>query len=236
MNLDSIFNQAKQALIALYGEKLVSLAVFGSAAVGEFLAKVSDINLLVVLTNVGLPEMDAIRKFMRQMQGQPLGTPLLMTKDFIRSSADVFPIEFLEIKEKHQLLFGEDCFSKLKISSQNLRHECEHEIKGRYLRMSQSYLEISEKAEALRQLLLSGHNANFPAFRSLLRLKKIKPPIRREEVLQELVKTFGLNPESLQQADRLRESKLKLDGPGLRELFKEYINEMEKLAKAVDKL
>ena len=41
--------------------------------------------------------------------------PLCMTRKHITTSQDVFPLEFLEIKNSYQLIYGEDIFSSINI-------------------------------------------------------------------------------------------------------------------------
>jgi len=236
MDLEKILGQAQTELKQCLGEKMTSLFVYGSAAIGDYLPESSDINLLVVVDEVDLSVLDTMRQFMKKMGKFRLRPPLLMTPEHIKTSADVFPIEFLEIKEKHRMLWGEDYFADLEINTKNLRHECEHELKGRLLRIRQSFLEISDTVRELKELLLSAHNANFPAFRTALRLKQVIPPLKREEVTAALAEHFSLDAELFETVKKLRCNEVKLDGPALRALLEKYLTEVEKLASFVDRL
>ena len=192
-DMEKIFDRLRGETQALFGHQLVSLAVFGSAATQDFHPGTSDINAVLVLSEVALPQLQKSQELCRRMKKFRLSAPLVMTEAFIRTSADVFPIEFLEIKEKHRLLAGKDCFSRLKIDLKNLRHECEHELKGRLLRLRQSYIEAERRPRQIQSLLLAAHNANYPAFRTALRLKKAKPPVGQDAILDEVAQRFGLN-------------------------------------------
>lgn len=235
-DMEKIFNQLRSEAQGLFGEQLVSLAVFGSAATQDFHPGTSDINAVLVLTEVALPQLQQSQELCRRLKKFRLAAPLVMTEAFIRTSADVFPIEFLEIKEKHLLLAGKDCFSRLKIDLKNLRHECEHELKGRVLRLRQSYMEVGKRPRQVQSLLLAAHNANYPAFRTALRLRKFKPPVEKSAILTEVAAKFDLDASVLLRVRQLRRGELRLGGEQIVELFEKYSEEVEKLAQAVDRL
>jgi predicted nucleotidyltransferase len=224
------------ALRSLYGDNLLGVAVYGSAATGEYLPSVSDVNLVLILKRVELADLERMRGFRRRQRGLRLPVPLLLTPEHIRTSADVFPIEFLEIKEKHLHLWGLDPFSRLRISLANLRHECEHELKGRLLRLRQTYLEAGTGAGPLRQLLLAAHNANYPALRAALRLKRVAPPVTKAEVNAALSKHFRVEPSVLRRLQDLRENRIRLNRKELEALCQHYLNEVSRIASQVDRI
>jgi hypothetical protein len=236
MDMEIIFNRLRGEAQGLFGSELVSLAVFGSAATKDFHPGTSDINAVLILSEVALPQLKKSQELCRRLKKFRLSAPLVMTEAFIRTSADVFPIEFLEIKEKHRLLAGKDCFSRLKIDLKNLRHECEHELKGRLLRLRQSYMEVGRSPRQVQSLLLAAHNANYPAFRTVLRLKKAKPPIDQGAILDEVAQRFDLDGSVLARVRQLRRGELKLGPAEITELFEKYSDEVAKLAEAVDRI
>jgi predicted nucleotidyltransferase len=234
MDIEKIFSELVQETQKAFSNQLISLAVFGSAATQDFLPDTSDVNLVLVLSETGLPQLQLARQLRARMKKIRLAAPLVMTEAFIKNSADVFPIEFLEIKEKNRLLAGKDCFGKLKIDLSNLRHECEHELKGRLLRMRQSFMELGPNPRELQGLLVAAHNANYPALRTALRLKKVKPPLEQGAILNEVAKNFGLDETVLLRVRQLRRSEIKLTPQEVPGLFEQYLREVEKLAQAVD--
>ncbi len=236
MELQKNIELAQKELNQLFGDNLTGLLVYGSAAGDDYLPGSSDLNLLVVLSTLDLQALDTMRQFLKRMGKVRMPAPLMLTREQIWTSADVFPIEYLEIQEKHRLIQGEDPFAGLEINQKNIRHECEHELKGRLLRLRQSFLEIGANAKHLQALLLSAHNANFPAFRATLRIKQVIPPLKKESVTAALAQHFGLDGELFKTVFQLRVKTLTLDGPGMRAVFEKYLVEVEKLAAIVDRL
>ncbi len=236
MTMDKTLDKIRHEVGKAFKQELISLMVYGSAAVNDHQQGSSDINILVVVNDITMDVLDRLRKLIRPLAKAGVNTPLLMTKEHIERSSDVFPIEFLEIKEKHLVLQGEDMFAHLEIETTNLRHECEHELKGRLLRLRQSYLEVGEHVKELKDLLVAAHQANLPSFRTALRLKGIVPPLAKEAVLESLAATFGLNKEVFVKLKLLKQGDLKLTFPMLRGLLETYLHEVEKVARAIDRL
>ncbi len=234
MEKEKMFEEIRSTAQATFKANLISLAVYGSAATEDFMPATSDINIVMVLADASVAQLEQVRTWRTRLRKLRLATPLVLTEEFIKTSADVFPIEFFEIKEKHKLLTGKDCFSKLKIAVTNLRHECEHELKGRVLRLRESYLEVGSDVKALTALLTAAHTANYPAFRTALRLKKVKPPLEQVAILNEVAKRFGVDASVLLRIRQLRRGELKLSSGELVLLMSAYLGEVEKIACTVD--
>ena len=80
--------------------------------------------------------------------------PLVLTPAYIRSSVDVFPIEFLDIKENSILLTGVDLLKEIAIDLSRLREQCEREIKGQLVRFRGSFLEVEGDRKGMEQLVI----------------------------------------------------------------------------------
>src|ERR1035438_4963577 len=88
-------------------ERLVSVILYGSAASGDHHGEFSDLNVLCVLTRVTPAELGASEPVFKWWRdGNP--TPLLLSEEEVRTSTDCFPIEFHDMQERRQVLFGKD--------------------------------------------------------------------------------------------------------------------------------
>ena len=108
-----------QSLKNIYGQGLISVILYGSAASGEFADRQSNLNLLVVLDNAGLDNLSKVSRVINGRKFQLL-RPLFFTEEYIRGSLDVFPIEFLDIKENFAVLYGKENLSDLPVDTINL--------------------------------------------------------------------------------------------------------------------
>ena len=124
---------------AIYREGLASIALYGSAASGEFSTGHSNINLAVVLNDTSLSNLSKIAPILNKNKFRLLNV-LFFTEDCIKSSADVFPVEFLDIKENHNILCGKDIVADLPIDIKNLRFQCEQELKSKIINIKKIYL------------------------------------------------------------------------------------------------
>ena len=97
--------------------------------------------------------------------------PLLLTKEELLDGADVFPIEFLNIKQHHTMLDGEDLLKDLVISKKHLRHQLEFEFRSKLLHIRGEYLRF--KGKDLERLALAAVPVLAPIVGSLLYLKDL---------------------------------------------------------------
>jgi hypothetical protein len=220
-----------------YGERLKSVLLYGSAARGDYIAGKSNLNLLVILTRVGAEELAQGNQIFQKYRKKGVVAPLFFTPEYIATSTDSFPMEFLDIKAHHLLLFGEDPLTDLEIGRQNLRLQCEAEIKGKLVRVRQSFLEIGLDKRKLPGLLTGSLTSFLPAMRHLLRLDKGIEVRKAEEVFSQLEENYGLDGNPFRQIWELKRDKAKRISPEqFKPLFGQYISQLQKLAEIVDKL
>jgi len=222
-----------QAMVGLHGDNLKSISLYGSAVGEDFIPQESNINLLLVMERIDAPD---LKKSLRLIsQGRKKGiVPLLLTVEHMESSTDTFPIEFLEMKDNHILLYGKDILDKLKVNSRNVRLQCEQQLKGGLIRLYQVYLEIGMREKKMRSLLINSLTSLIPIFRSLLRLKGRALPIRKRDIIIDLGKEFAVNDDTFLKVLQMKERKKVEDN--LEKLFSDYLEEIEKLCIICDRM
>jgi predicted nucleotidyltransferase len=142
-NLEQTLNQFTEDVKRTYGETLLSVVLYGSAASNEYVEGRSNINCLVLLKEVTPDELRKCAAHLPEWHKQRISTPLFIDPAYVRSSVDVFPIEFLDMKQRYRLLYGEDFLQKLELKRERLHFQCEQELKGKMLKLRQLYLEAS---------------------------------------------------------------------------------------------
>lgn len=152
----------------LFGSVLETVILYGSAAGGEYLPGKSNINLLVLLARQDAGLLAQYATLHKRWQKEQLVVPLFLTSAELKSSLDLFPLEYLEIQEQHVLLAGRDPFPELRINPKNLRLQCEQELRGNLLRLRQRYVEGGASTEAITILLPLSLTALLPCLRGLL--------------------------------------------------------------------
>ena len=231
-NIDAFVEDLKQ----LYAEDLVSVILYGSAASGEHSQKHSNINILIVLKSVDLSSLDKSRKLIHKFSNRRVD-PLFLSEAYILSSTDVFPIEFLDMKENYHCLYGKDVFKELKIDLKNLRFQCEQELKSKLIFLRQQYLTINSKdSQALTNLLFKSFTSIVHILRNALRLKGKEPSYSKEAALKELIVEFSLGSDVFLKIWQAKRDSIKLKEDNLQALLKEFVLELDKVAEKVDQL
>lgn len=111
------------------GANLQSVILYGSAAGGEFHPEFSNVNLLCVLGEISFASLRAVAPVAEWWTRNHHPVPLILTKEELVRSADVFSIELLDMKLRHRVLFGEDVLSGLSIPMQLHRAQLEYELR-----------------------------------------------------------------------------------------------------------
>jgi len=187
-----------------WGGNLLSAILYGSAATEEFDHKRSDFNLLLIVRDSVKAGSPATAGYFRKWSAGGNPTPLVMTADFMRRSADVFPIEWLDIHERHKVLYGKDLTGCVRVGGANYRLELERELKANLLRLQGKYRIVAGRTSAVQELITMSSSTFLALFRSFLRLLGVKPLPARGETAKVLAHRIGFDASAFTYAARLR--------------------------------
>jgi predicted nucleotidyltransferase len=213
------------------GEGLRSVVLYGSAARGDFHRETSDYNLIVVTRDLEPGTLEAMSPALRGWLKRGHPAPRLFTPALILESADVFPIEMLDLQRSRVVLHGEDPFAGVEVSRDNLRLQCERELKTKMMRLREGYVECHDRPKELRRLLTDSYSTFTALFRGCLQLVASEVPQRNSEVISAFCARAGLDAEAFTAVHRLKHG-AEADGE-LKAVFARYYQE---LTRAVDKV
>ena len=171
MTLDDLVTQ----LHAAYGARLRSVVLYGSAAAGEQHAG-SDHNVLLLLDRVDTANLAAASAAARAWRDAGNPPPMTMTVDEWRRSADVFPMEYADILERHRVLHGTAPFADISVSPGNLRLQLEQQVMGKLLQLRQGALIAGTDARRQAELIGASLSTMMVLFRAVVRLHGEQPP------------------------------------------------------------
>ena len=220
----------------LFGDDLVSIILYGSAAGRDYRPGKSDINFMIVLSEEGIERLDEAFKVVETWQKRKVPIPLFLTELYVESSLDVFPIEYLNFQRNHVPVYGKDILKDLSFDPQFVRLQCEREIKGKLLLLREAYMETGGKGKALRGVISQSIQAFVAIFDALLYLKEREIPKERRDAVNLTCATFDLDAGLFQKLLDIKEEKLKPDDTETKSLFQNYLKEVRKLSKIVDTL
>jgi hypothetical protein len=186
------------------GDNLKSVVLFGSAASGEKIGPLSDMNLLVVAGRLGSEQLQAISEAATPWLKQGNAPPVFLTEGELSGSADVFPIEFSDLQDVRKVLFGTDPFLGLVFSKANLRAELEHEFRGSLWRLRRTLLATEMDRRKVGELMLKSVSTFLVLFRTAIRLKGENPPLKKMEAIAILRKHVDFDDEVFRILDESR--------------------------------
>src|ERR1043165_4559986 len=130
MNRDKYLQELLERLQSAAGDNLKAVVLYGSAVDHEYHEIHSDLNMLCLLGRIDGTELAKLRPVGVWWWRKEQPPPLVFTLDELRSSADVFAIELLDIKQRHRMLLGDDFLEQLDVPMSLHRLQVERELRA----------------------------------------------------------------------------------------------------------
>ena len=235
---EKLISELVERMRAAAGTNLLAAILYGSAAAGDYIAEHSDVNLLCVLGETSFARIEALAPVVTWWGKQKLRAPLLMSAEEMRRSADVFSIEFLDMRRHYRLLWGEDVLKTLEIPMRLHRAQVEYELREKTILLRQRLLMVSGNAEAKWDLLLR----SLPAFGTLFRHALIALDDggagsgSKREAAAALAAKLGIDASVFGELLDIRERKKDRKAAKVDEIFGRYLRLVEQVTAAVDKM
>ncbi len=233
---DKLINDFVERIRVAAGTNLVAVILYGSAAAGDYVAEHSDVNLLCVLGETSFAAIEALAPAVAWWCKQKHREPLLMSAEEMRRSADVFSIEFLDMKRHYRVLWGEDVLTTLEIPMRLHRAQVEYELREKTILLRQRLLMAGGNAEAKWELLLRSLPAFGTLFRHALMALGDAGAGSKREAAAALGGKLGIDASVFTELLDLRERKKDRRSAKLDEIFTRYLKLVEQVTAAVDKM
>ncbi len=218
------------------GAQIQSIHIVGSCLTVDFDEKRSDINSVVVLNAMDFAFVKFLAGIGNKHKKKGVAAPLIMTPEYISSSLDVFPVEFLELRFIHKTVYGPDVFKDLEIDRGCLRLQCEREMKTKLIMLRQGYISALGDRTLIENLITGSVTGCVPVFRAILHLLNAPAPKARLSVVAALRNLTGIESKAFEQALMLKGGRMKPSGVELNVLLEEYYSAVEKTGNAIDEL
>jgi hypothetical protein len=189
MTLDELVAEFATA----FGDDLQAVVLYGSAAAGEHIPSHSDYNVLVVVRQLDAARMRALSATARAWGEAGNPPPLIFTEREWQDSADVFPMEYADIIERHRVLHGTLDLDGVRVSRADLRLQLEHQARGKLLALRQGVLAAAGDRKAELRLLSSSVSTMMVIFRAVERLRGETPSRDNVQLSQSVAAAAGVD-------------------------------------------
>jgi hypothetical protein len=223
-------------LQAAAGSNLQSVILFGSAVAGDFHPEFSNLNLFCVIRDSSFAALQALSPAVKWWDAQKQPPPLFMTRGEIERSIDVFAIEFVDMKQHHRVVFGEDVLQGLSIPVNLHRVQVEYELREKLALLRQHLLLAAGNDSRMWELLLRSVSSFATLFRHALMVLGQDPPAGKREAVQALSKKIGFDASAFLQVLDVRERKANSKKLDVADVFSRYLLALEQVTAAVDKM
>ena len=218
-------------------EGLLNLSLYGEAASEAYRPGTSPLTTVLVLDDMRPERLALLRGILRRRRLRKLPIPLLMDPAYMETSLDVFPLEFLQIVDRHRTLLGDSgTFAGLEFDACNLRREVEQQLKGKLLHLRAAYLQVGTSRRSLLKLL-TATPADFEIIlRGMLYLADRERPERSDALLDNVEQAYSIQLPTLRRLQHARAGGRKLERAQAETLIHAYLIEARDLARLVDAL
>ncbi|MGB7437668.1 MAG: nucleotidyltransferase domain-containing protein [Candidatus Acidiferrum sp.] len=217
------------------GKNLESVVLYGSAASGTYRPGTSDLNVLCTLVTIDVHELQLVAPVVHwwtREEKEP--TPLFFLTEELQRSTDVFPIESLDLKRSHRVLFGIDVVADLEIPMNLHRVQVERDLRLLLLRLRQHVLQAGKNELEYTTILKKTASGTLTLLRHTLLAFGEEPPAEPSAIFEHIAAATEADAGVFQAAYDFHE------GRGLPEdsfvVYDRYIHALEKVVNAMDRL
>ncbi len=220
----------------VFGEQLEGMLLYGSAVRGEFLPGRSNLNILLLVSSYDSAVLKQYSSLHRKWSKEQILVPLFLTEEELRTSAGIFPLEFLEIQEHHRVLGGRDPFIGFHVKSDRLREAVVQGLTSNLLRLRQRYVEGGGSDDATTILLPLSITATIPLLRGVQRLLGRPVLSQSDAVIKDVAEQLKLDLQGLLDGLLLKRGQISPGPSEVPRLFDRYLQTMTLLTRAVEQL
>ncbi|MEQ1884227.1 MAG: nucleotidyltransferase domain-containing protein [Bryobacteraceae bacterium] len=225
-----------QRLENAFSDRLVSVILYGSAAAGDHHTNFSDLNILCVLKQITpreLAEGEPVVHWWRSLKNP---SPLLMSEEEVYNSSDSFPIEFRDMQQHRKVLYGVDVIAGLEVDPKFYRAQLEHELRAKLFRLRQQAAGMLSDPANLMRLCVDSVSTFCVLGRHALIVAGVETKDDRRSLVTQFGMVMKLNTLPFETLLDIREGKQPASPVGPAELFRWYLDDIQRMVQFVDDL
>ena len=185
--LNDFINSLKE----IFGSRLKSVFIYGSKSNIPQEELCCDINLMIIAENLNGEDIKKCSSPVQDWMGKGLfkkknPEPVFIGENEWFNSADVYTMEYADIKGNHRILYGENYIEQIDVKKEDLRTQCERETKNLLMKFRSHYLLYADSAKTMEYSLIPTIKSCMAIFKTILRLKEIEVPKTQNEVISSI--------------------------------------------------
>jgi hypothetical protein len=192
------------------------------------------LNLLCVLRDASYASLSKIADVVEWWRGQKHHPPLVLTPDELKASADTFSIEFIDMKQRHRVLYGEDVLSNLNVPMTLHRAQLEYELREKLFLLRQHFLTAGGDEKRLWEVMLNSLSSFTTLFRHVLLEMGEQTRKHSREAVAELAHRMNFDPSSFVQIMDVRAKAADRKQFRAADVASKYLAAIEQVTTAVD--
>ena len=196
---------------------------------GEHNPKKSDYNVLVIVDALPLERLRAVAAVSKAWAEDGNHPPRTFTTSEWKSSADIFPMEYADILERHRVLFGDPPFNGIRVSPSDLRLQVEHQTMGKLLQLRQAVMGAGGDNRLQLEVLEKSLSTLMVVFRGVSRLFGHVPSQDYEELTRSLAQRASFSPDPFVKVIRHMRGAEKIPREDAAGILEGYLAAMERL-------
>ena len=218
------------------GDNLQSVILYGSAASGEFHPEFSNVNLMCILKDTSFPALNRIAPAVQWWVRQKHHPPLVITREELERSTDVFSIECLDMQQRHKVLFGNDPLTGLKIPMHLHRAQLEYELREKLILLRERLLVAGDRKKAIWELMLASVSSFCTLFRHALIAIGASVAASKRETVRVLASQMQFDGSVFHELLDVREGKAERSQFDVKALAAKYLDAIQAVTAAVDRM
>ena len=236
MTHDEVMAEFVQRMRGAGAENLLSVVLFGSAAHGEFDPDYSDVNLLCILRDASFSSLQKISPVIEWWRKKRHRLPLVVALEEMKSSAAEFSIEFIDMKQRYRVLYGEDVLRVLEVPMHLHRFQVEYELREKLFLLRQQLLLANNNETELWDVMLHSLSSFTTLFRHVL--VELGEPERKQsrDAVVELSKRLHFDDCAFLELMDIRAKKVDRKQLRATDIAARYTGAIERVTLAVDRM
>src|SRR4030095_11528699 len=228
-------NEFVERLKESEGKNLQSVVLYGSAASGMYDPEFSDINLLCVVNDTSLTALHRMASAV-QWWTEAQRVPLIIGREELERSTDVFSIEMIEIKERYRVLYGDDVIQTLTVPRSLHRAQLEYELREKAILLREQLLLALGHERRTWSVLMLSFSPLITLFRHALIEAGEKRPASSHATLEAISATFSCDTSGFREVLKVREHRKRQREVALRDVTERYLALVERVSAEIDRM